>query len=292
MEDEDDFESKDKKKKKKKQKKKKKKPTTEEAAAVETLNVGQLSLNNTHAPATPATPASPAPAPSTTTTTNGTPATPTSPTQSKPKSAAKTAPVKQPVFNASTTTLPGMSTTSLPLGRTETAQSAHKYLKAEGLLAGKEKVKSRADHANLTPIPEKKKKGYWSRFSRKDRTEEDEPEQKGNKFSFFSNLSKKTSTYMHQLLNTSEDEKKGLAPMKWEHFLKVWVAMELRKWVYSEVSQVMREMGFTYDPSTAGSSVRFDPPDPRDVVSVRPYLHRLDETDARGGVIVDHFPQT
>jgi hypothetical protein len=28
----------------------------------------------------------------------------------------------------------------------------------------------------------------------------------------------------------------------------------------------MREMGFEYDPSTAGSSVRFDPPDPRDKV--------------------------
>lgn len=31
--------------------------------------------------------------------------------------------------------------------------------------------------------------------------------------------------------------------MKWESFLKV-----------------MRDMGFSYDPSTAGSSVRFDPP--------------------------------
>jgi len=29
----------------------------------------------------------------------------------------------------------------------------------------------------------------------------------------------------------------------------------------------MREMGFEYDPSTAGSSVRFDPPDKRDPVS-------------------------
>jgi hypothetical protein len=28
----------------------------------------------------------------------------------------------------------------------------------------------------------------------------------------------------------------------------------------------MREMGFEYDPTTAGSSVRFDPPDPRDKV--------------------------
>ena len=28
----------------------------------------------------------------------------------------------------------------------------------------------------------------------------------------------------------------------------------------------MREMGFKHDPSTAGSSVRFDPPDPKDRV--------------------------
>jgi hypothetical protein len=32
-------------------------------------------------------------------------------------------------------------------------------------------------------------------------------------------------------------------------------------------AQLMREMGFEYDPSTAGSSVRFDPPDRNDVVS-------------------------
>lgn len=28
----------------------------------------------------------------------------------------------------------------------------------------------------------------------------------------------------------------------------------------------MREMGFEFDPSTAGSSVRFDPPNPKDKV--------------------------
>lgn len=28
----------------------------------------------------------------------------------------------------------------------------------------------------------------------------------------------------------------------------------------------MRELGFSYDPSTAGSSVRFDPPNPNDRV--------------------------
>lgn len=218
MEDEDEAAAKEKKKKKKKPKKKKKKPTAEEAAAVaaETPNIEQLSLN-AQTSAIPATPASPAPP--ATRTVNGTPATPTSPAKSK-KPAAKPAPIKQPALNTSTTTLPGMSPSSISLGRTETAQSAHKYLKEEGLLSGKEKVKSRADYGNLSSVPEKK--GYWSRFSRRDKPEE-EPEdgKKGNKFSFFSKLSKKTSTYMHQLLKTSEDEKKGLAPMKWGHFLKV-----------------------------------------------------------------------
>ncbi|KZT72233.1 hypothetical protein DAEQUDRAFT_723437 [Daedalea quercina L-15889] len=238
VEDEDEAAAKDKKKKKKRPKKKKKKPTTEEgAAAPETPNIEQLSLTS-ETPATPATSASPVPS----TATNGIPATPTSPSKAK----KKPTPPKAPSFSSSTT-LPSTSTTELALGRTETAQSAHKYLKEEGLLNGKEKIKSRADPANLASIPEKKK-GYWSRFGKQDKTEEAEPNKKGSKFSFFSKLSKKTSTYMHQLLNTSEDEKKGLAPMKWEQFLKV-----------------MREMGFTYDPSTAGSSVRFDPPDPRDV---------------------------
>lgn len=233
VEDEDEVATKDKKKKKKKPKKKKKKPTAGEAAAaaaVETPDIEQLSLN-TQAPATPA--ALTSPAPSSTTTLNGTPATPTSPSKAKKKSSAKPAPVRQPASNASATTLPGMSSTSLPLGRTETAQSAHKYLKEEGLLGGKEKVKSRADHGNLASIPEKKR-GYWSRFSRRDKAGEEqefEAEKKGNKFSFFSKLSKKTSTYMHQLLNTSEDEKKGLAPMKWEHFLKVCKLWILADWI-------------------------------------------------------------
>ena len=36
----------------------------------------------------------------------------------------------------------------------------------------------------------------------------------------------------------------------------------------TERIKVMRELGFEYDPSTAGSSVRFDPPNPNDRVSV------------------------
>jgi len=36
--------------------------------------------------------------------------------------------------------------------------------------------------------------------------------------------------------------------------------------LFMSCSQVMRDMGFDYDPSTAGSSVRFDPPDKKDKV--------------------------
>ena len=39
--------------------------------------------------------------------------------------------------------------------------------------------------------------------------------------------------------------------------------------------QIMREMGFDYDPSTAGSSVRFDPPNKNEKVSVhRFYINK------------------
>ncbi|EPQ57181.1 hypothetical protein GLOTRDRAFT_39174 [Gloeophyllum trabeum ATCC 11539] len=144
--------------------------------------------------------------------------------------------------NTSSTYLPYMSTASLP-----TAQSARSYLQSEGLDSSKTKIKSRPDHASSFY---KEKKGLLSRFGRRKKGEDEEdaePVKKGSKHSWFVRLGKKSKDLMHQLLGTAEDEKKGQAPMKWEHFLKV-----------------MREMGFEYDPSTAGSSVRFDPPDPSD----------------------------
>ncbi|KAH9935650.1 uncharacterized protein B0H18DRAFT_419553 [Fomitopsis serialis] len=137
VEDEEDIAATDKKKKKKKPKKKKKKPVAEEGAAPGTPDIEKLSLA-TETPAAPAAPASPTPSSNA----NGTPASPTSPSKAKKKPATqKPAPVKAPSFSSSTTTLPGVSTTSIPLGRSETAQSAHKYLKAEGLSGGKEKIK-------------------------------------------------------------------------------------------------------------------------------------------------------
>ncbi|PCH43414.1 hypothetical protein WOLCODRAFT_138330 [Wolfiporia cocos MD-104 SS10] len=229
VEDDDDIPTAATKKKKKKPKKKKKSSATTEAASA--------TPDSQQPPSTPVTPAAPvAPA-----------ASPASPSPQKTAAPKSSTPKRSSSISSSTTStaLPHMSTTSLPLQ--QTAQSAHKYMQTEGLTNTKTKVKTRADHANLVPIPEKK--GLFSRFSKKQQEkEEEEPSRKGSKFSYFSKLTKKTATYMHQLLGTPEDDKKGIAPMKWEHFLKV-----------------MREMGFTYDPSTAGSSVRFDPPDPRDM---------------------------
>ncbi|OBZ71054.1 GTPase-activating protein gyp1 [Grifola frondosa] len=226
------------KKKKKKPKKKKKKPSVSEADGP-TLN-SQIS---------PEIPSTPQPAPEAPVQNQTTPATPLAKKGSNnvPQSPSKPKAATESLRSVQSTSAPSWaSTTSLPLP--QTAQSAHKYVQSEGLdKASKTKVKSRPGHATLVAIPEKR--SIFSKFSKKTRDQaEEEPKEKGNKHSFFSRLTKKTTTYMHQLLHTSADETKGLAPMKWENFLKV-----------------MREMGFTYEPGTAGSSVRFDPPDPRDV---------------------------
>ncbi|GBE81159.1 hypothetical protein SCP_0308850 [Sparassis crispa] len=223
-------------KKKKKKPKKKKKSATAAAGQepVDVANGAATEPTSVQAPpviVTPPTQASKA---------NGQANTPSS---TKKFNAPKT-PAKPPAVNASTTSLP-----HVPLSHVQTAQSAHSYLTREGLMNQKAKVKAKRDP--LTPVPEKK--GLFSRFRKdkskdKEKDAEAEESKKGSKFSFFSRLTKRAREDMHKLLGTSEDETKGIQPMKWESFLKL-----------------MREMGFEYDPSTAGSSVRFDPPDPRDV---------------------------
>jgi hypothetical protein len=120
---------------------------------------------------------------------------------------------------ASSATIPmaNASTASIPLYRSQTAQSSHSYVKQQGLDEKKEKIKSRPDPGSLQPISEKNK-SIFSRFANKKVKEESNTEAKA---SWFSNLTKKTTVYMHQLLRTSEDEKQGQAGMKWEHFVKV-----------------------------------------------------------------------
>ncbi|KAF7361625.1 hypothetical protein MVEN_00505800 [Mycena venus] len=164
-----------------------------------------------------------------------------------PTPAPKPSPAKSPVSNLAAQ----MSNISLLPVEQTVPQSARSYLKAENLLETKVKVKSRSE-TSLAAVPETEKKGFMSKFGfGKDKDKGKDAKKEGLKKprnTWFSRLTKKSTTLMHQLLRTSEDETKGMAPMKWENFLKL-----------------MREMGFEYDPSTAGSSVRFDPPDPKDV---------------------------
>ena len=97
-------------------------------------------------------------------------------------------------------------------------------MQQEGLKE-KVKVKTRSDQPTLFDIPEKKTKGsIFSRFrGQKEKEVKNEPqEENGDRHSFFTKMHKKTKAYMHQLLHTAEDEKQGIAPLKWEHFLKVW----------------------------------------------------------------------
>ena len=161
-----------------------------------------------------------------------------------------------------------MSTTSLvPNAEPETAQSAHSYLQSLSI-SEKKKVKSRPDHASLFSQPETGEKGFFSGLSLMKKGNDKESAMKEARQSWVSKLSKKTKTLMHQLMSTSENDKTG-APMKWESFVKViGVLFGYLSTAADFFLQIMREMGFTYDPSTAGSSVRFDPPNKNEKVRV------------------------
>ncbi|TFK23947.1 hypothetical protein FA15DRAFT_620109 [Coprinopsis marcescibilis] len=139
---------------------------------------------------------------------------------------------------------PSASTLNIPIETTQ-AQSIHSYLKQQDIDGQKAKVKSRPDHASIFSQDSKKSSGagLFSKLTKPFKKDEG----KNPKYTWFSRLSKKTTETMHTILRTSEDADKQTAPMKWETFLKL-----------------MREMGFEYDPGTAGSSVRFTPPDSRD----------------------------
>lgn len=187
------------KKKKKKKPKKKKKATS--AAAEESVD----------APAPETPPASPSPVASPK-------PTPTSPPQKRPTPATKSPPAAKP-SNASTASLPSLA----DLSRQQSAQSSHSYLQSEKPAEPKSKVKSRPEFGNLLAITENSEKK--SIFNWRGRNKEEPTEEKDNKqalHKWFSRMKKGTKEYMHQLLGTPEDEKKGQAGMKWENFLKVW----------------------------------------------------------------------
>ncbi|KAG1731502.1 uncharacterized protein EDB91DRAFT_1058741 [Suillus paluster] len=154
---------------------------------------------------------------------------------SPPTSPSKASPARKASLNSSATTL-NMSSASLPLTEQTTAHSGHSFLQE---ISQKEKIKSRPDHASIF------NRGFLTKGKEKSKDKEEDNDTVNKKHTWFSKLGKKTTGYMHQLLRAGDDEKRGA--MKWENFLKV-----------------MRDMGFEYDPSTAGSSVRFDPPNTGD----------------------------
>ncbi|KAL5507170.1 hypothetical protein ACEPAH_6626 [Sanghuangporus vaninii] len=146
------------------------------------------------------------------------------------------------------------STSTLPLPQEQKAPSARSYLKE--IPGAKTKVKTRREpapetDAETTPMKTNRKGGLFGRLKSRDDDESKEDKKKKKKESdrnIFARLRKKTAGHLRKLLGVSAQDKKG--SLKWEQFL-----------------QVMRELGFDYDPSTAGSSVRFDPPNP-DVRSI------------------------
>ncbi|KDQ21524.1 hypothetical protein BOTBODRAFT_50148 [Botryobasidium botryosum FD-172 SS1] len=206
--------------KKKKKKKKRSKPANPAANGVQT-------------PVSP--PASPQPVPR-------------SPPPKSPQAAGRKAPSIASTASATRQSSashydPGASLTSLAMPES-VAQSSRSYLAQTGALNDtKVKVKSRPE-----PVPEEKKPSFLDRF-RKDKDKginKSETESGTAKHVFATateNLTKRANKFLHRVFATPEDKTQGKAGMRWEHFVKA-----------------MEDMGFTVDPSTAGSSVRFDPP--------------------------------
>ncbi|KIJ49573.1 hypothetical protein M422DRAFT_246653 [Sphaerobolus stellatus SS14] len=164
---------------------------------------------------------------------------PASPAQTKPP--AKPSPQQTALKNSlDPCRANNFSQVSLPLPQEAKAQSAHSYLHSEKLATEKGKIKTRPNFPTIFK-------------SEKDKNTKDTEDGKDGKKGFLGramkkiHLPKKASELMTRLVSAADGRSEGKKPMKWEQFLRV-----------------MRAMGFEYDPSTAGSSVRFDPPDPKD----------------------------
>jgi len=82
----------------------------------------------------------------------------------------------------------------------------------------KAKVKSRPNGPALEPI--KEKKGFWSKFSKKEEKKEEKGDDEDDvvpRENWTVRMKEQTKMYMRQMIGTKE----GLQPMKWESFLKV-----------------------------------------------------------------------
>ena len=214
-------------KKKKKKKPKKKKPAT---ALID--NKGTDDVTEPVSPLGPDTTATPPQSPTPSTQEPQSPNSISSPSKKKKKKRSWSRSDSEPrtslnldsSLNASASTfgfqLPVYaSTTSLPLPEPQRAQSARSYVRSEGLTE-KTKVKSRPHGPTLEPI--KEKKGFWSKFSRKEKKEEDDDIVPRENWTV--RMKEQTKMYMRQMIGTKD----GLQPMKWENFLKVGLKYDPR----------------------------------------------------------------
>jgi len=143
------------------------------------------------------------------------------------------------VYAPSTIDVSTFSASSISLAQPApaTAQSARAYIASKGLaVEPKSKTKTRADPSASSEQPKEKKKGFFSRFTRKnqevvkEKDAEEEGEEAGKKKGVFRSglrpklhLPHKAASLIGRLLGGKADEKKGQAGMKWEHFVKVCI---------------------------------------------------------------------
>ncbi|KAG9027852.1 hypothetical protein FRB95_007333 [Tulasnella sp. JGI-2019a] len=134
------------------------------------------------------------------------------------------------------------------------AMSSRVYLAAEGLVDAKEKKKTKRDTepisedreppnkegfgAKISNLFRKKDKGAEALVEKKEKVEE----KPAATVPFV--LGAKVMKVMNKMFHPKDQ---AVGSMKWDHFVRA-----------------MQKMGFTYHPDTAGSSVRFDPPDVKD----------------------------
>jgi len=154
---------------------------------------------------------------------------------------AKSLAKPKPKPSTSSSSIYGMGGASLPSSVSlvsTTAQSARSYLKAENLLDEKTKIKSRPDPGTVPQSPSKVLGGK----SKDKKNKGDRTDAKEGVFSrLLAGAKFSTQTCLHKMFGGQKGS------MKWDDFVKSMV-----------------DLGFTYEGSTAGSSVRFDPPDPKD----------------------------
>ncbi|CAE6526758.1 unnamed protein product [Rhizoctonia solani] len=205
-------------------KKKKKKKKTKKAGEPE-----QADEDDEEEPARPATPPPASSAPAATTS-------PSSTKSPKGKPAPKT-PLKSGGAAA--------SMSSLYTPQPETAQSALSYVKSEGISV-KNKTKSRPENKF------EKLGSFMSRTFGRRREEEEQAAAEAEKQK--SGVADRLASYMKSV--------KSRAIPAWQKILNMDDARGGLSW--HDFVKAMTDLGFEYDESSAGSRVRFDPPDRKD----------------------------